>query len=113
MNLLPCTIDDGIPYFGGLPIPLGSRRDPPPSAKKLELGVRPEFVDLGADGVPVEIVKVSDAGRYRIVETKHGDNTIKLLADADAELPADSVHVRFDPSHTQVYADGWMVEAAS
>lgn len=111
MNLLPCKVDDGIPYFAGMAIPLGSRREPPPSAKKLELGVRPEFVDLGADGVPVEIVKVSDAGRYRIVETRHGENTIKLLADADTELPADSVHVRFDPSHTQVYADGWMVEA--
>ena len=26
-----------------------------------------------ADGIPVEIVKVSDAGRYRIVEARHGD----------------------------------------
>ncbi len=113
MNLLPCTVDDGIPYFAGLAIPLGARRDPPSSAQTLEIGVRPEFVDLGSVGIPVQVVKVSDAGRYRIVETRHGDSTIKLLTDADAEIPADDVHVRFDPTHTQLYADGWMVEAAS
>ena len=35
--------------------------------------MRPEFVSFAAEGLPVEIVKVSDAGRYRIVEARHGD----------------------------------------
>lgn len=112
MNLLPCTVDDGVPRFDGIAIPLGDRRTPPDGAKRIELGVRPEFVEIGGEGgIPASIVKVSDAGRYRIVETRSGDHTIKLLADPDAELPADSVSLTFDPTHTQVYADGWVVEA--
>ena len=57
----------------------------------------------------VEIVRISDAGRYSIVETRHGDHLIKLLAPEGEDLPSEDVHIRFDPGHTQVYADGWMV----
>ncbi len=41
--------------------------------------MRPEFVSLADDGIPVDIVKVADAGRYRIVETRHAGHSIKLL----------------------------------
>ena len=74
------------------------------------MGVRPEFVSFDAEGLPVEIVKVSDAGRYRIVETKIQDAVIKLLLDEGGEIPGSSAKLRFDPRHTQLYADGWIVE---
>ena len=32
----------------------------------------------------------------------------ELLAPEGAELPAGNAHVRFDPAHTRIYADGWM-----
>jgi glycerol transport system ATP-binding protein len=109
MNLLPCTVRDGVPYFSGQAIDVGQAVAPPAEAKTLELGVRPEFVTLDDAGVPVDIVKVSDAGRYRIVEARHDAVAIKLLVAEGKDLPADKAHLRFDPAHTRVYADGWMV----
>ena len=53
------------------------------------------------------------AGKSRIVETRHGDVPIRLLVPEGVTLAGEDAHVRFDPAHTQVYADGWMVEAAS
>ena len=115
MNVLPCTVADGRPHFAGRPVAVDHRLDPPADASVLELGVRPEFVTLAGgdgDGIPVDIVGVADAGRYRIVETRHGETAIKLLVAEGTALPADTAHLRFDPAHTQVYADGWIVEAA-
>jgi glycerol transport system ATP-binding protein len=110
MNVLPCTVDGGTAFFGGQPIRV---QNPPQAAldgARLEIGVRPEFVALAPVGIPVKIVKVSDAGRYRIVEAQHGDSRIKLLADEAAAVPADGACIRFDPAQTRLYADGWLVK---
>ena len=47
--------------------------------RRVELGVRPEFVSVAASGIPADVVRVSDAGRYRIVEARSHGHTIKLL----------------------------------
>ncbi len=80
------------------------------NGKRLEIGVRPEFVALADEGIPVSIVKVSDAGRHRIVEVRHQESRIKLLVDEGVSVPAESTHVRFDPAHTRLYADDRLVE---
>ncbi|HEX9768557.1 MAG TPA: ABC transporter ATP-binding protein [Kiloniellales bacterium] len=109
MNVLPCEIDDGAPLFAGQRIALDSRVGKTADGAKLELGVRPEFVSFAREGIPVEIVKVADAGRFRIVDTRHGEAVIKLLVAEGQALPSAGAHVRFDPAHTQVYADGWII----
>ena len=109
MNILPCEVTDGWPSFGGRKIQIDKPVAPPASAKRLEVGVRPEFVSFAEEGIPVEIVKVSDAGRYRIVDARHGAQRVKLLIGEDATLPAGAAHIRLDPAHTQIYADGWIV----
>ena len=48
-------------------------------AQRLQLGIRPEFVSLGTEGLPVDVVKVADAGRYTIVSARHGDQPLKFL----------------------------------
>jgi glycerol transport system ATP-binding protein len=113
MNVLPCTLEGDLPYFDGVPVP--TEFPAPGSAPgnggtaRLEIGVRPEFVSFAEDGIPLEIVKLSDVGRYRIVELRHGEHLIKLLAPEGAALPSESAHIRFDPAHTRIYADGWMM----
>jgi glycerol transport system ATP-binding protein len=81
------------------------------NGKSLEVGVRPEFVTFSDSGIPVDVVKVADAGRHRIVETRHGFMTIKMLVQEDVEIPQGKAHVAFDPPHTQVYDNGWVVES--
>jgi glycerol transport system ATP-binding protein len=108
MNLLPCSIVNGVPHFDGLPVETSGRPKIPSGASKIEIGVRPEFIRFADAGIPVRIVKVSDAGRFHIVETEHGDTSISLLVGEGSNLPTDGAHIRLDPAHTQVYADGWI-----
>lgn len=109
MNLLPCGLEGGRPLFGGIPVPTDHPIAHQPAGERLEIGVRPEFVSFAPEGIPVEIVKVSDAGRFSIVEVRHGEHLIKLLAPEGEALPSEDARIHFDPGHTQVYADGWMV----
>jgi glycerol transport system ATP-binding protein len=109
MNVLPCTLDGAAPYFDGIPIPTESRATLDDGAERLEIGVRPEFVRFAEDGIPVKIVRWSDAGRYQIVDVRHGEHLIKLLTPEGAALPSEAAHIRFDPAHTRIYADGWMM----
>ena len=109
MNVLPCTLDGETPCFGGVPVPIEHLAPGNGGAKRLELGVRPEFVSFADAEIPVEIVRLSDAGRYQIVDVRHGEHVIKLLTPEGAELPSESAHIRFDPAYTRVYADGWMM----
>jgi len=109
MNVLPCEIDDGAPIFAGRKVALEGRIGKTAAGAKLEIGVRPEFVSFASEGIPVEIVKVADAGRYRIVDTRHGEAHIKLLVAEGEALPSERACIDFDPAHTQVYADGWII----
>jgi glycerol transport system ATP-binding protein len=109
MNVLPCTLDGAMPYFDEVAVPTEFPAPGNGGKQRLEIGVRPEFVSFAEDGIPVEIVRSSDAGHYQIVDLRHGEHVIKLLAPEGATLPSESAHVRFDPAHTRLYADGWMM----
>ncbi|TWT10777.1 ABC transporter ATP-binding protein [Reyranella sp. CPCC 100927] len=110
MNVLPCTVEDDKAMLGGQPVAVQNPAKAALDGRRLELGVRPEFVAFAAAGLPVAVVKVSDAGRYRIVETRHGTDRINLLVDPDVAVPGEGAHLRFDPAYTRLYADGWLVE---
>jgi len=109
MNVLPCDVSDGVARYAGIPIEVSSRPRPAPGATKLEIGVRPEFVRFADTGVPVRVERISDVGRFRVVDARHGENVIKLLVGEGQPVPAEAGHLRFDPARTQVYADGWIV----
>jgi len=112
MNLLPCEVDAaGVARIDGHALPVASRSDPGSArGKKTEIGVRPEFVRFAETGLPVRIERVSDVGRFRIVDARHGDHLIKALIAEDQKVPADGGHFTFDAARTQLYADGWIVD---
>ncbi len=110
MNVLPCTVDDGVAIFAGTRVQTINAAKWRGKGVGLELGVRPEFVSFTkSGGIPVEIVKVADAGRYRIVETRSGPSPIRLLVPEGETIPAGNAELRFDPAHSQIYDNGWMV----
>ena len=107
MNLLPCELTDGrVSCFG---VPVETANDVNGARGDLVVGVRPEFVSFAAQGVPVNVTKVADAGRYRIVDTVSNGHVIKLLLNEGQEIPSGTAHIAFDRSSTRLYADGWMV----
>jgi len=109
MNVLPCTIEDGRAVFAGQTVPTTHAIPKHNRDERLEIGVRPEFVSFAPEGIPVDVAAVSDAGRYLIVDARHGEHVIKVLVPEGEAVPAESARIQFDPGHTQVYADGWMI----
>jgi glycerol transport system ATP-binding protein len=109
MNFLPCRVHEGKAIFAGHPVETANAAAYHGNGKKLELGVRPEFVRFAHEGIPVEIVNVLDAGRYRIVEAVAAGNTIKLLVPEGPPIPEGNAHLKLDPAHSQIYEDGWLV----
>jgi glycerol transport system ATP-binding protein len=109
MNVLPATLEGGVARFLGHPVRTATVPKAPPAGARLELGVRPEFVRFAPEGIPVRITKVSDTGRLRVVEARHEEVALKLLVGEGERIPGELGHVAFEPSRTQLYADGWIV----
>jgi glycerol transport system ATP-binding protein len=114
MNLLPCEIDaGGVPRIGGQAVPVAVADASAARGKAAQIGVRPEFTRFaraGEDGLPVRVERVADVGRFRIVDARHADQVLKVLVGEGTELPQGEARLAFDRAHTQVYADGWIVE---
>ena len=109
MNLLPCEIHNGNTTFSGSTIGVANSPVADSNGKFLELGVRPEFVRFDDNGFDVEITKVDDLGRYQLIETRRDDHIIKMILSEEAPIPSENPRIAFDPSHTWVYADSWIV----
>jgi glycerol transport system ATP-binding protein len=111
MNVLPATFDGGVARFAGHPVEVVPPRRAPPAGAVLELGVRPEFVHFAEAGLPAEVARIGDAGRHRVVETRHQGTIIRLLVREGEAVPSGRCHLRFDPGFTQLFADGWTTAA--
>jgi glycerol transport system ATP-binding protein len=107
MNVLPCEVgEDGV-VMDGVRVPLHHLPAAPAPGVRLELGVRPEFVRFDAAGIPVEVEKVDDLGRYKVVALRRGGHAIKMLLGEAEQVPAENPRIGFNPEFTRVYADGW------
>ncbi len=107
MNVMPVAID-------GKTATIGSQRIQLPGAPKtgtgaIELGIRPEYVRLGRDGMAVKISKVEDLGRHKVVRASLEGREIAAVIGEDEDVPAEP-KVRFDPAGINIYADSWRVE---
>lgn len=109
MNLLSCVIENGQPVYDGGSIETTHKVEPKSTDGKLEIGIRPEFISFAEQGIAVSVEKISDAGRFNIVETRHGDDVIKLLVPDGFPVPSENAFLKFDPEHTRVYANDWMI----
>jgi glycerol transport system ATP-binding protein len=101
-------VADGVARFAGQPVRTANAVTGVKSGARTEIGVRPEFVRFAAVGIPVRVVRVSDAGRHHVVETRHEDAVIRLLVDERDQVPTGTAHVSFDTEFTRLYVDGWL-----
>jgi len=111
MNVLPCQVDAaGVVRLDGHAVPVASNAVASAHGKQTQIGVRPEFVRFADRGLPVVVERVSDIGRFRIVDARSGEHLIKALIAEGQNVPADGGHLVFDAARTQLYADGWIVD---
>jgi glycerol transport system ATP-binding protein len=107
MNLLPVQLQGAAARLGEHLIPLSGT--PRTGASRAELGVRPEHVRLGRDGLAASLVQVEDIGRHRIVRLRLAGLELAAIVAEGLGIPAEP-RVRFDPAHTGVFVDSWRVE---
>ena len=110
MNVIPCEVRDGEAFFMGYHVPVEGRIAK--TGKRTEIGIRPEFVALGASGYEGIVRKSADVGRHNIVEVMVGDTRVTAITEAERPTTGDTVRVRFRQDQTRLYADGWLATEA-
>jgi glycerol transport system ATP-binding protein len=108
MNVLPAKIEGTNAAIGDQTVALNAAPVIAPGAKT-ELGIRPEFVRLGREGMPITISKVEDIGRTKIVRALFAGLPLTIVAQEDDEIPTDP-RITFDPAAISIYADSWRVK---
>ena len=79
-----------------------------PAGRKTELGIRPEFMEIGRKGIPLTVRKVEDIGRQKIVRGTLAGQAVSIVVKEDSEIPAEP-RVTFQDKGINIYADSWRV----
>jgi glycerol transport system ATP-binding protein len=113
MNFLHCEMDSAnIVRYKGHAIEFSGSANLKSGLNKslLQIGIRPEFIGFGEqDGILVDIVQVDDLGRHRIVHTRAGNDSIKVVIEEHKVIPEGKGFLQFNPEFTHLYSDGWAV----
>ena len=109
MNILPCEIKNGEINFSGQKVAT-EKSIKKSNFKKTQLGIRPEFITFSDNGIPVQIKRVSNTGRHKIIDVKSSGGNIKILSNASTQIPSGSANVTFNKKYTYVYGDNWIIE---
>lgn len=116
MNILPAEVRGREAKVDGHVIALNRSYDNLPAGAKIEIGVRPEFVDAVAPApglLTSKIERIDDLGRIRFARVRIGEAKIAARAPAGFTSADGTAGLRFDPSHVHVYADSLLVEGAA
>ena len=84
-----------------------------PAGAKIEVGVRPEFVQVAApapDLLTANIERIDDLGRVRFARVRVGDVRFAAKVPNGFSVPGNLAGLVFDPSRVHVYADSLLVE---
>jgi sn-glycerol 3-phosphate transport system ATP-binding protein len=104
MNLLEARRDgDAIVASGGwrLPIPPGVD---PASHDGLTVGLRPEGIEIVADGQPAEVMAVEPFGSEVIVDVRIGDQALKIRTAPDVRpAPGSMIGLRASAAAVRLF----------
>jgi glycerol transport system ATP-binding protein len=110
MNVMPVAIDGKTATIGSQRIELpGAPKTTAGNTGAIELGIRPEYVRLGRDGMAVKISKVEDLGRHKVVRASLEGREIAAVIGEDESVPAEP-KVRFDSAGIIIYGDSCRVD---
>ena len=116
MNIVPANVEGGEARIDGHTIALKRRYDRLPSGAKIEIGVRPEFVDIAppAPGLlSADIERIDDLGRVRFARIRVGETKFAARVPPGFSVPGNCAGLVFDPAHVHVYADSLLVEGTA
>jgi glycerol transport system ATP-binding protein len=106
MNLLDAEITGSEARLGGVSLPLGAAYGP--TTGRTQIGIRPDYVTISDQGLPVKVKRVEDVGRHRIVRAELQGQPLNAILSEGMTVPADP-RVAFAPAKINVYANDWRV----
>ncbi|MBI5261104.1 MAG: ABC transporter ATP-binding protein [Bradyrhizobium sp.] len=116
MNIVPAVVKGREAQIDGHVIALQRSYDAMPAGSKIEIGVRPEFVDVVAPApglLSARIERIDDLGRIRFARVRVGDARFAAKVPPGFTSSDGQAALKFDPSHVHVYADSRLVEGAA
>jgi glycerol transport system ATP-binding protein len=115
MNIMSADVKGREARIDGHVISLKRSYDALPRAARIEIGVRPEFVDIASPApglLAAQIERIDDLGRMRFARVRVGD--VKFAARVRESFSSSDGRcgLIFDAAHVHVYADSRLVEGA-
>ena len=109
MNFLDVEVtQEGDAYVArtqGFSLTIPPERGKPVAGRgKVIMGIRPEDIDLGAEGVPGEVYVIEPLGRDDLIDVVVGEDHLRVLADPELGLKlGDTVHLQPDAHKVQFF----------
>ena len=116
MNIVPAQVSGREARIDGHTIALKRNYNGLSAGKKIEIGVRPEFVNIAAPApglLSANIERIDDLGRIRFARVRVGDARLAARVPAGFSPSGGTAGLVFDPAHVHVYADSLLVEGAA
>ncbi|MGE0285206.1 MAG: ABC transporter ATP-binding protein [Bradyrhizobium sp.] len=116
MNIMPAQVRGREARIDGHTTVLNRNYDGLSSGSLIEIGVRPEFVDVVAPApglLSASIERIDDLGRIRFARVRVGDVKLAARVPPGFSPSGDAAAIVFDPAHVHVYADSLLVEGAA
>ncbi|MCP4616349.1 MAG: ABC transporter ATP-binding protein [Bradyrhizobium sp.] len=116
MNIVPAKVDGRAARIDGHTIALNRSYNGLSAQKKIEIGVRPEFVDIAAPApglLSANIERIDDLGRIRFARVRVGDARLAARVPPGFSPSGSTAGLVFNPAHVHVYADSLLVEGAA
>jgi glycerol transport system ATP-binding protein len=116
MNIVPAEVKGREARIGGHLIALNRSYGQLPTGEKIEIGVRPEFVDVAPPSpelLSAQIERIDDLGRIRFARVRVGDAKFAARVPAGFSVSGNTAGLKFDPAHVHVYANSLLVEGAA
>ncbi|HLG79371.1 MAG TPA: ABC transporter ATP-binding protein [Bradyrhizobium sp.] len=116
MNIMPAEVKGREASIGGHVISLKRSYNSLPAGARIEIGVRPEFVDIASpapDLLAAQIERIDDLGRMRFARVRVGDVKFSARVRESFASADGKCGLIFDAAHVHVYADSRLVEGTS
>ncbi len=79
---------------------------------KVQLGVRPEFIELCEEGsgIKIDIIRVEDVAHHKIVRAKYNNEKLNIIVPEDTKITETMNNMKFNLDKVNVYVNDWLVE---
>ena len=116
MNILPAAVVGREARIDGHTIALQRSYDALPGGARIEIGIRPEFVELAAPSpgrLSAQIERIDDLGRIQFARLRIGDLKLSARVPAGFSIPGTEAGLIFDPGRVHIYADSRLIEGTA